>query len=63
MAATRTSSSSNPAEDQLLALEAAEKSPLQTAHNLGYEGRNSYEHKQPTLALNLREQGNPPTRA
>jgi hypothetical protein len=48
MAATRTSSSSNPAEDQLLALEAAEKS-LQTAHNLGYEG--SYEHKQPTLAL------------
>jgi hypothetical protein len=47
-----------PAEDQLLALEAAEKS-LQTAHNLGYEG--SYEHKQPTLALESARAG--PTRA
>jgi hypothetical protein len=27
-----------PAEDQSRALEAAEKSYLQTAHNLGYEG-------------------------
>jgi hypothetical protein len=32
-----------PAEDQLLALEAAEKSYLQTAHNLGYEGAEAHE--------------------
>ena len=56
-----------PAEDQLLALEAAEKSYLQTAHNLGYERSEamngprrswfSYEHKQPTLALDSARAG------
>ena len=58
-----------PAEDQLLALEAAEKSYLQTAHNLGYEEMGLGDHGSATSTnsqrwhLTPREQIKSPTRA